>query len=331
VKRLDARTMALAAAAVLCAAAMFGPDIPAERGVVEQFVVLDVTQSMNVRDVTASNGVRVSRLAAAKAALSNALEVLPCGSKLGFGLFTEHRALMLLAPVEVCAHRVELAATLAQIDGRMAWAGNSEVAKGLNSALRAARELSGLPAVVFVTDGHEAPPIDPAYRPAFDEELARAGIRGVVVGVGGEQALPIPKTDPEGRAMGFWQPNEVAQLSPRSAGRGGSVEGEKMVDDPERGGRMQPLPGAAPGSEHLSSLRAEYLQLLAVETGLRYHHLGDTDGFVQALSDPSLQRPRPARRELGPWLGAAALVLLMGSLGFFRSLMPRRKLSQSAT
>lgn len=322
-KSPDLRTAALALAALLVGAALFEPGLPARRGVVEQLVVLDVTQSMNVPDMSVA-GARASRLDAAKAMLAEAIGALPCGSKIGLGMFTEYRALLLLAPIEVCANRAELAATLSRIDGRMAWAGNSEVAKALNSTLRAAREMAGTPAVVFISDGHEAPPLDPGYRPAFDDELAQAGIRGLIVGVGGDQALPIPKTDPEGRPAGVWQAGEVAQLSPRSLGRGGSVAGEQMVDDPNRGGRMQPLPGAAPGKEHLSALREEYLQLLADETGLRYHRLGDAAALLGALSDATLQRVQPARLELQPWLGALALGLLMAALGLFLALAPRR-------
>ena len=85
---------------------------------------------------------------------------------------------MLLAPVEVCDNRPELLATLAQIDGRMAWTGNSEVAKGLNSSLRASRELPGAPSLVFMSDGHEAPPVNPRYRPKFDEGSRAASAPG---------------------------------------------------------------------------------------------------------------------------------------------------------
>lgn len=321
--RLDLRTAALVLAAVMVAAALFAPGWATRRGVVEELVVIDVTQSMNVVDVDVA-GRRASRLDAAKAMLADAIEALPCGSKIGLGIFTEYRALVLLTPVEVCVNRSELLATLSSIDGRMAWTGSSEVAKGLNSSLRAARELRNAPAVVFVSDGHEAPPLDPDYRPAFDDdETARTqGAGGLIVGTGGDTPLPIPKTDPDGTPRGIWTAKEVMQVSPRTTGRGGSVAGETMADGPDRGSGMSPLVplGTTPGTEHLSALRDPYLRQLASETGLHYHRLADPAVLRTALMEPSLRREQPARFDLRPWLGGAALALLLAALGLFRVL-----------
>ena len=127
--------------------------------------------------------------------------------KLGWAVFTEHRTYLLLTPLEVCANRAELRATLAGIDGRMAWSGGSEVAKGLHSGLAIARELAGRPSLVFVTDGHEAPPLQ--ARPVFDDK--RAEVAGVIVGVGELAPSPIPKLDPSGRPLGFWSADDVTQ------------------------------------------------------------------------------------------------------------------------
>ena len=50
----------------------------------------------------------------------------------------------------------------------MAWAGASEVAKGINSGMEAVKSLDGAPALLFLTDGHESPPVNPGYRPRYD-------------------------------------------------------------------------------------------------------------------------------------------------------------------
>src|SRR5262245_22464032 len=110
--------------------------LPAAR--VEGVVVFAITQSMNAEDY-ASAGRPASRLAAAKTAIRGAVERLPCGSRVGWGVFTEFRSLLLIAPIEVCANFSELASALERIDGRVAWAGASEVAKGLHSALKEAK------------------------------------------------------------------------------------------------------------------------------------------------------------------------------------------------
>ncbi|MFG5407039.1 MxaL protein [Piscinibacter sakaiensis] len=129
-------------------------------------VVFDVTQSMNVADVLWAQR-PVPRLVLAKRLWHDALLRLPCGSRIGWGLFTEYRSFLLLAPVEVCANLGELRATLAHIDGRMAWSGNSEIAKGLYSGLAVAAALPERPGLVFVSDGQEAPPLDARHRPSF--------------------------------------------------------------------------------------------------------------------------------------------------------------------
>jgi hypothetical protein len=82
---------------------------------------------------------------------------LPCGSEAGLGVFTEYRSFLLLAPVEVCSGYAALLATLERLDWRMGWAGASLVGKGLHCGLELARALEPRPALVLLTDGHEAP------------------------------------------------------------------------------------------------------------------------------------------------------------------------------
>jgi mxaL protein len=303
--RGEADRWQLVGAALALAACFLGPAMDIEQPLFEHVVVIDVTQSMNVQDELVG-GRPASRLAFAKQALGQAMRELPCGSKVGWGIFTEYRAFLLLAPIEVCSGLVELQSTLGRIDGRMAWSGNSEVAKGLHSGMGIARQLPHRPSLVFVTDGHEAPPLNPRHRPAFDDKPGE--VPGLVVGVGGLMPMPIPKTDPSGRSLGFWGADEVAQRDVFSEGRSASVRSEKFVED---GGPVKSLPGAAPGSEHLSSLREGYLRLLANEQGLGYHRLVGPEGLARALTAPALARPVRAEADLRPWLAGLALCLLL--------------------
>jgi mxaL protein len=298
--------LALALAALCLLAALFAPSLPGERHLFEHVVVLDITQSMDVRDIPVAEGRPQSRLAAAKAALHRGLLALPCGSRVGLGVFTEHRTLLLLTPMEVCEHMAELRATLARIDGRMAWAGDSEVAKGLHAGLRQLAQLPGRPSLLFVTDGHEAPPLDARQRPRFDG--TPGDIAGVLVGVGGRALQPIPRSDPSGRPIGTWGADDVMQVDPYSQGRGASVAGETMTAP----ALVQPAPGATPGREHLSSLREGYLRLLAGETGLDYAELAADDGLAPLLTRASLARPVASRVELAGPLAGLALALLLG-------------------
>lgn len=304
--RTHAERCLLAGAAAALAVCLLKPSWSVERARFDHVVVLDITQSMDVQDETL-DGKPVSRLLYAKHALREALLRLPCGSKVGWGVFTEYRSFLLFEPVEVCANLSELRSTLAHIDGRMAWSGNSEIAKGLHSGIETVRRLPGSPSLVFVTDGQEAPPLSPLHRPSFDDKPGE--VTGVIVGVGDVRPSPIPKSDPSGRPLGFWQADEVAQSDLYGNGRGASVTGERMTED----GAATPAPvlGATPGSEHLSALREPYLRLLGRERGLGFVRLESPEALTAALTAPALAKPTPVRadgRILFAWLALGLLL-----------------------
>ena len=304
--RTHAERCLLAGAAAALVVCLLNPSWSVERARFDHVVVLDITQSMDVQDETL-DGKPVSRLLYAKHALREALLRLPCGSKVGWGVFTEYRSFLLFEPVEVCANLSELRSTLAHIDGRMAWSGNSEIAKGLHSGIETVRRLPGSPSLVFVTDGQEAPPLSPLHRPSFDDKPGE--VAGVIVGVGDVRPSPIPKSDPSGRPLGFWQADEVAQSDLYGNGRGASVTGERMTED----GAATPAPalGATPGSEHLSALREPYLRLLGRERGLGFVRLESPEALTAALTAPALAKPTPVRadgRILFAWLALGLLL-----------------------
>lgn len=304
--RTHAERCLLAGAAAALVVCLLNPSWSVERARFDHVVVLDITQSMDVQDETL-DGKPVSRLLYAKHALREALLRLPCGSKVGWGVFTEYRSFLLFEPVEVCANLSELRSTLAHIDGRMAWSGNSEIAKGLHSGIETVRRLPGSPSLVFVTDGQEAPPLSPLHRPSFDDKPGE--VTGVIVGVGDVRPSPIPKSDPSGRPLGFWQADEVAQSDLYGNGRGASVTGERMTED----GAATPAPalGATPGSEHLSALREPYLRLLGRERGLGFVRLESPEALTAALTAPALAKPTPVRadgRILFAWLALGLLL-----------------------
>ena len=296
--------LALALAALALGATFARPTASLQLPQIEAVVVFDITQSMNVADES-NAGKPVTRLARAKAQIEALVPMLPCGSRLGWGIFTDYRSFLLIEPIEVCEHRRELVSELRRIDARMAWAGNSEVAKGLNSGLQMANALEGAPALVFISDGHEAPPISPNYRPAFS--LPRGKVRGLVVGVGGETPQPIPKLDPVGRSLGVWEARDVTQVDPRTLGRAGNREA--MVDSADLA--AAPAVGGTPGTEHLSSLREGYLQLLAAESGLAYQRLTDARSLYTVLSDVRLSRAIASTTDLRPGLAGVALLALL--------------------
>lgn len=296
----------LGLAALALAIGLLDPGVTMDRPLFDHVIVLDVTQSMNVTDAQIE-GRPASRLDFAKHELRRSLLRLPCGSKVGWAIFTEYRSLLLLAPIEVCANLRELRSTLARIDSRMAWSGNSEIAKGLHSAIGIARQLPDKPSLVFVTDGQEAPPLNPHYRPSFDDKPGE--VAGLIVGVGDHRPSPIPKTDPEGQPLGFWRADEVMQTDLRSLGRGASVRNETFVD--EHAGAASAMLGATPGFEHLSSLRESYLRLLAGEQGLVFLRLQSRQELEAALMSPALARQVQVRTSGRVALAGLAFFLML--------------------
>ncbi|MGF6879962.1 MxaL protein [Paraburkholderia sp. MM5477-R1] len=271
----------LALVALIAAVAM--PDVTLPRNTFNYIVTFDITQSMDVEDVVL-DGAPVSRLKFAQASMRDALGRLPCGSKVGWSVFTGQRVLLLMAPVEVCGNYDALLVSLDGIDGRMRWTDWSRIAEGgVYSAVRVAQEVGGA-AIAFVTDGQEAPPVS-AARPLM-EGINAARIRGWLIGVGGDQPAAIPKTDANGNRIGYWQADDVIQL---------------------------PTPGSgveAQTHEELSELRGEYLASVAGQTGLDYRRLLNVTSFGDALLDARFARREPVPTDLR-WCPALLALLLL--------------------
>jgi len=273
-------------ALLLLLAAAFMPRINTPRNTYDYIVVFDITQSMNVADYEI-DGSPVSRLDFARAAVRRTLRELPCGSRVGWGVFAEYRTLLLLAPIEVCGNYNDLLASLDRIDGRMRWGNASEISKGVFWALRGARDVGGRPGVLFLTDGQEAPPIDGEGLPLFDD-IKRGDIGGWLIGVGGYTPRPIPKTDADNRPLGYWHADEVVQ-------------------------RHGPSGEAIDTHEHLSEVREPYLRKLARQVGFEYLRLEDAASIRKAMLAPRLAHRRQAPTDLAWIPGVLALLALIFS------------------
>ncbi len=285
ISAFDTSSRAAALALFLLLAAIFMPPINMLKPTYDYVVVFDITQSMNVQDYEV-DGVPVSRFDFAREAVRRTLRELPCGSRVGWGVFAEYRTLMLLAPIEVCENYNDLLASLDKIDGRMRWANASEVSKGVFWAMRGARDVGGRPKVLFLTDGQEAPPVEGDGLAMFDD-LKRGEIGGWLIGVGGYIPRPIPRTDADGRPMGYWHADEVIQRRTASG---------------------TPVPDS---HEQLSEVHEPYLRKLAREVGFQYLHLSSPDSIRQAMLDTRFAERKPAPSNLSWVAGVFALVALL--------------------
>lgn len=297
----DMRTWLVAGALAFALIALFVPRIDLTRDAYDVLAVIDITTSMNTRD-EASGAETVSRLQAAKTALREMLAKLPCGSHLGLGFFTERRTFLLFDPIEVCENFAAIDEAIAQLDWRMAWEGDSYVSRGLYSAIEVAKSLDA--DLIFITDGHELPPLPFSGLPPFDGKPGDVG--GLIVGIGSRTPTPLLKYDEEGREIGTYAAQEVPQ------------ENRSGAPPPDASTRPGYHPKWAPfgnavvdNSEHMAVVREAYLKQLASVTGLSYAYFGQREDLLEPLVAAAHARPLKVASDIRALPGSLALILLV--------------------
>lgn len=244
-------------------------------------VTFDISQSMRVEDQVI-NGKITSRLAAARDAAFNLLQALPCGSSIGWSVFTERRVVSLITPVEVCQHYAGLVSSLNYIDGNMRWANSSGVGKGLHASIRATHGLGVSTKIIFISDGQEAPPLRAGSRGMPKTDNYPVG--GLIVGVGGVNPVRIPKIiDDDGQVISYWQANEVVQRSDVSFGQ---------------------------SQEELSKRNDEHLRKLGRLANLVYLPLESTNQLIDAALSKTLAHEREVPVDLR-WIPAFLSLLFL--------------------
>ena len=291
--RITASAFLMLLIAILLLFALFFPRSDRTIKVMDLLFVIDITQSMDVVDVKL-DGEDVSRLTLAIDHTKKALQKLPCGSHVGLAAFSESRSLVLINPVEICSSYSDLTQMLSKIDGSIAWALSSEVSKAAFGAINQAKLMDPSPDIVFITDGHEAPPLHVSLFPKYKKKLE--GVTGLFVGVGGDELLPIPKHDFNGVADGFWTEGEVLHEDVYASLRSDS--------EVERNAR--------PRLEHLSSQKRTHIERLAkmLSFGTLLSPKKASD-IISALENHVDTRDQVVEYNWAPWFAAAALFLLV--------------------
>jgi mxaL protein len=301
----DPRTWLVAGALALTVLALVVPRINLTHDAYDVLAVVDITTSMNTRDVK-SGGKSVSRLDAAKASLRETLAKLPCGSRLGLGIFTERRSFLLFDPIETCENFAAIDEAMAMLDWRMAWEGDSYVSKGLYSGIEIAKSLKS--DLIFITDGHEMPPLPFSGLSPFEGKPGDVG--GLIVGIGSHTPTPLLKYDEEGREVGTYGAREVPQ------------ENRSGPPPPDAASRPGYHPKWAPfgnavvnNHEHMAVVREAYLRQLAGITGLSYAYIGEAHDLTPSLVAAAHPRPLKVPTDVRPIPGALALALLTALYG----------------
>ncbi|AFJ01477.1 MxaL protein, putative [Methylophaga frappieri] len=276
----------------LVAAALWLPSVPSDVDIMDGLFVLDVTDSMNVEDAVL-DGEKVSRLVWAKEFTRRVFLEMPCGAHAGLAIFSEARALILMNPVEVCRNYNDLMQMLNTIEPSMAWVRSSEVSKAIYTAIRQANEITPKPTIIFMTDGHESPPVHESLFPKFQGTPGE--IPGVIVGVGGKDLLPIPKTNEQGVIDGVWDVNDVMHVDVYASSRG------DMADANAR----------KPRTEHLSSQKTSHLETLASRVGFGFTSSPQSpERLYKTMRSHAKTRSITIDYDLYAWLSGIAFLLV---------------------
>jgi mxaL protein len=289
------------------------PKVRLSGGTYAWLFVIDISESMNVRDVDAREPGE-ARLDRAKASVIAALANLPCGSTAAVALFAGADTVTLFEPLEVCAHFPAIEQAVRNIDWRMAWDGDSRIEAGLINAIGEAgkRHLD----LVFITDGDEAPHVDV---PRLGDLLALRGpVHGWLLGVGSPEPHPVPRLDADNRIIGYWtaidaarqgfHPNLVETIEHASA------------EEIEKSGALDDV------VEHRSALRAAYLKELGTAAGLGYASADSDQTLARLAVDAKVRREESAERDVRFVFGlAAALLLLVDRLSLRRGASATRR------
>ena len=257
------------------------PKITLQQSVYRYIFVLDITQSMNARDYHLS-GMANDRLSFAKQSLQTVLQDLPCGSEVGLGVFATKNALLLFEPIEVCSHFAVIDDTLAHIDWRMAWAGDSNVARGLYTAIRILQKLNNDTRLVFLSDGEQT--TSELHAPPLARHAGK--IAGLIVGVGGLSPVALPHLDEHNQITGYWSNSEV---------------GRSKNDLTQQGQQ-----------HYLSALNEPHLIQLADMTHLHYHRLETPDKLSEALRTVRYAEQRPVATDIRWIFSLISLLLILG-------------------
>ncbi|PPC88557.1 MAG: hypothetical protein CTY37_00705 [Methylotenera sp.] len=278
----------------------FSPHVQLNSVVQDTLFVIDISESMNVRDVDYPRP-QTSRLTLAKLAVRESMASLPCGSRVSLALFAGDEAVVLFEPLEICRHFPAIEQVVSCLDSRMRWIGDSWVVRALIASIKEAkkRKLN----LVMITDGDEMPHHS---APRLSELLDLKGkVKGLLLGVGGEAPQPVPRLDGNDQIIGYWTQEEAV------------LEG----NHPNLLAYVKALPArekAPPGlldevHEHLSAYNKAFMQDAAQASLFHLQHVKKPIDAVLALKNSALQKQALAERD-ARWIFAllSAALLLVG-------------------
>lgn len=284
----------LASAMLLLLIALINPAIPIKRNIYSYLLVADISQSMNVKDMSIL-GKPVTRMEYQQYLLHRIVGEMPCGTNVSVGLFAGVSVAALYTPIEVCENFAAIEETIDHLDWRNGWSGNSRIRESLVTMAKLIRSFPEPAQVVYFSDGEETPKLH--IFNTRDLSDFQGGKDWLLVGIGSDKGTAIPKLDDKNQLLGYWaaesfamQPG-VAQIAQENIGvRENNVAGE--ISD-----------------RYLSRLDEKYMMSLAKEIDGKYVNGGSLQAVLSAMKEQPPARRSKAAFEL-KWILASLAGLL---------------------
>src|SRR5262249_23380661 len=131
--------------------------------------------------------------------------------------------------------------------------------------------------------------------------------KGLVLGIGGKDKVPMPKFDDDGNEIGVYGAMDVPQEN---------HSGPPPPDAEQRPGyhpKWAPFGSDVPqGEEHLTSVRSAHWAALATKVGFANAGLVDGPNLLQAIASNAHTRPIEVAVDIRPVPASIALALLVG-------------------
>jgi mxaL protein len=267
----------LTAALLLLVVSLFNPKIPIKRDIYSYIFVVDISQSMNVMDMSL-NGKPASRLTYLQDTLHQLVGELPCGTQISIGVFAGVSVAALYTPIEVCENFDAIKDTIDHFDWRTGWSGNSRIRSSMLTLAKTIRSFSAPAQVVYFTDGEEAPKLHVFNRE--DLTTFQGGEDWLFVGIGSDKGTAIPKYDANNQLIGYWD-NDSFAMQP----------GIAQISESNLGVRNDSVAGGE-SDRYLSKLDEAYLKELAGELN-GFYVRGDSVSSILG----AMQKQKPARRD----------------------------------
>ncbi|MBM3350778.1 MAG: VWA domain-containing protein [Betaproteobacteria bacterium] len=286
----------------------FYPHIQLKSIVQDTLFVIDISESMNVRDVDYPNP-QTSRIELAKLTVREAMSSLPCGSRVSIGLFAGDEVTVLFEPLEICQHFPAIEQVVAKVSTDMRWVGDSWIIRALISSIKEAdkRKLN----LVMVTDADEMPHHS---APRLTELLEIKGkVKGLLLGVGNETPQPIPKLDGHHQIIGYWT-REEAVLEGNHPNLLAYVK-ELNLGEPTPDGLLDEV------GEHLSAFNQTLMLHVAQAAAMQATHIKTPTDAMKPLSNNELKKEAIAERDARWIFGLIATILVL--IGWFWHQAPR--------